>query len=536
MADTDSVLYGQAPAPAPPAPPAPPANALDTTPGADPTIAAANASKVDPLAEATRLGGPLGGVALGALSGAHKEENADTANTAPAPAANFNPTTPPGVKSVKDIMADPKFLNLTPGAQKIILTQKDPKFAALSEGAKTAVLMHLNQGGRGAAAISNPEDIGTGPEGTTDIDKLMSPASQADASKKGGMLAGVMAGGVAAPLAAAAVGGGALGAAAGGAAAGGANAITEQAATGQNPISPESVKDTAIQTGLGLVGGAALHKAGELYSPIRNWAADQLEMWSPKAPVVEQGLKNEIAGVLGKKTDATIAQDAYDLLENKVPRSNSDIENELKLVKPKVDARIAQNNAMIDGILNTGPQPPIKNAAAQVSRFFDDMADAAASSQSTTRLQEATAIRNVKNVVVPAMQDEMSPLEVNNLRKNIDAHIKTWDPKTPLTGPAKQGQEAYRMARFKLADMVKDAQPDTAPLFDRWHNDINLNELLESKFNDMTTPEQFMNSYQSFRSQAQKARVGALLKTTARRGMYGLGMAEGYHLLNPFGH
>jgi hypothetical protein len=48
----------------------------------------------------------------------------------------------------------------------------------------------IQSAGMGAAALGQPEDISTGPEGTTDINRLMSPASQADATRKGLGVAG----------------------------------------------------------------------------------------------------------------------------------------------------------------------------------------------------------------------------------------------------------------------------------------------------------------------------------------------------------
>ena len=283
--------------------------------------------------------------------------------------------------------------------------------------------------------------------------------------------------------------------------------------------------------------GGVFGLGGKFLTPVARRVADEFNLrFLQDGTVTEQGIKDGISEVLGKKTDPVIAQDAYDLLENQTPRPYSTVENELKLVKPQVDARIAKNNAMIDSILDTGPQPPIKNAAAQLTRFFDDMSNETMSGMSRTAGREADAIQEVKNAIVPKMTDEMSAKEVNDVRKMVDAHIKTWDPKVPLDGAAKQAQEAYRMARFKLADLVKDAQPETAPLFDRWHNDINLNELLEQKFNNLQTPEQFQNSYAAARSAAQQERIDALKKTIVGRGAVALGLGAGYHALNPFGH
>ena len=92
--------------------------------------------------------------------------------------------------------------------------------------------------GMGAAALGQPEDISTGPEGTTPDERLMSSASRDEASRRGFMLAKgmtAMIGGEALPLVAPEAGWFAhsiltgLGA--------GIGTSTGQLATGQNPVS-----------------------------------------------------------------------------------------------------------------------------------------------------------------------------------------------------------------------------------------------------------------------------------------------------------
>ena len=249
MADEQSVgLTTSMPMSAPPAPtpPTPPAGAMDKgVTGADPASDPANSL----MAEAVRLGGPLGGVAIGAATGAaHHVESQNQ------PSVNR--------RDPVQVRQDPKFLGLDPQSKYDVLMSIDPKFAALSEADRQSVVGHLSQSGMGAALLSNPEDIGTGPEGTIGTDQLMSQASQADASKKGGILAGTMAGALAAPAAAAAVGGtGIAGSMAAGAAQGGASSVVQSLAEGENPFRLEMWKQAAEQAAIGAGTGAVLHGA-----------------------------------------------------------------------------------------------------------------------------------------------------------------------------------------------------------------------------------------------------------------------------------
>ena len=468
----------------------------------------------DLMATATKLGGPLGGLAIGAMQGAHAHENQDA--------------TGGGVKwddkpDLEGLSAPVKVRYALPGKGIFDFTRGTPEEKEfLTEHPQAAPRPYPT----GEAYMAQQDQIAKESMGT----------AKKALAVGGGALATVLTGGAAAPLLEAELGG-VGGAAATGALSAGAGSIARHALAGTNPLSEENLGETAAETAGGGVMGGVFGLGGKFLTPVARRVADEFNLrFLQDGTVTEQGIKDGISEVLGKKTDPVIAQDAYDLLENQTPRPYSTVENELKLVKPQVDARIAKNNTMIDSILDTGPQPPIKNAAAQLTRFFDDMSNETMSGMSRTAGREADAIQEVKNAIVPKMTDEMSAKEVNDVRKMVDAHIKTWDPKVPLDGAAKQAQEAYRMARFKLADLVKDAQPETAPLFDRWHNDINLNELLEQKFNNLQTPEQFQNSYAAARSAAQQERIDALKKTIVGRGAVALGLGAGYHALNPFGH
>lgn len=495
-------------APAPPSPPGGDSVQWDPTP-----------DTTDLLAQATKLGGPLGGIAVGSLQGAHAHENQGTDDQVQWDAK----------PDVSSLSAPVKVRYSVPGQGIRDFIKGTPEEKEFLEEHPQAA----------------PRPYPTGEAYMAQQDQI-AKSSRAKAGKAlavgGGALATVLTAGAAAPLLEGALGTGALagigeGAITGGLSAG-AGAVARQGLSGENPLNEENIGETAKETALGAGLGGLFGIGGKLLSPVAQRVKDEFNLrFLQDGTVTEQGVKDGIAAAINnKKADATMINDAYALLENQKPRPYSDFANELKLVKPKLDDRIAQNNAMIDAILDTGPQPPVKNAAAQLTRFFDDMANSAGSSMSRTGQREAQAIQEVRDAVIPKLTDEMSAQEVNNVRKEMDAHIKSWDPTLPLDGAAKQAQEAYRMARFKMADLVKGAQKETAPLFDRWHNDINLNELLEQKFNTLSTPQQFRDSYQAYRKAAQSERAKALGKTIVGKGMMMVGLGAGYHALNPFGH
>ena len=109
------------------------------------------------------------------------------------------------------------------------------------------------QPGMGAAALGQPEDISTGPEGTTPDDRLMSPASQADATRKGlgvaGGIASVATGGIGGIPLQMAIQGGI------GAATGAASAATDENAKAEDIINGALVGG-AFGVGGALLGGA----------------------------------------------------------------------------------------------------------------------------------------------------------------------------------------------------------------------------------------------------------------------------------------
>jgi hypothetical protein len=227
-------------------PPAPPPNALSTTPGAEQT----------PQPSVVADGGPLGRALISSLAATNKAVNT------PAPSGKtvlmLSPTGDAGEVPEENVAAAIKAggkvgtrMIAPDGSKGIIPVER--VHDAFQAGAT------LDHPGGGAANLGEPEDISTGPEGTTPDDRLMSKESQADATKKGAMLAGALVAAPVAPFVAEAAGGGLLGATLGGGAAGSTQSVVQQITEGKNPFRAENLEDTAITTGEGAALGGVLH-------------------------------------------------------------------------------------------------------------------------------------------------------------------------------------------------------------------------------------------------------------------------------------
>ena len=252
-------------------PPPPPMGAMNKgVTGADPTNTAAPtapaASPSDPenqlMAEATRLGGPLGGIAMGAATGA--AHHAESQNQ-----PSINRQDPAQVRQ------DPEFLKLDPQSKYDILSSIDPKFTALGETDRRAVVSQLipNQ-------TSDQENVGN-----ILGEQWLSPEAQNEANQKEkGISAAETAGLLTGPLGAAAqtVLPGLGGSIITGAAGRGINEVTHQVGAGENPFRAQMLGQTGIATlegagegmgahlatqGIGAVGGAAINKIKSMVTP-----------------------------------------------------------------------------------------------------------------------------------------------------------------------------------------------------------------------------------------------------------------------------
>lgn len=462
-------------------PPAPPPDALDKTPGADQTIQPSVAGD----------GGFLGRAALGALDGANKTVNAPASSS----------------KNV---------LMLSPDGQTGEVPGENVS-AAVKAGGKVGVRMLAPDGSKGVIPVDRVHDAIQAGGSLVDAENItsslpeetqalggqwLSPEAQEEANKKlapasAALTAGLLSG----PLSTAAfeaVGGGLLGSAAAGGAGGATGAVTQQVGKGENPLDVENLEDTAIQTGVGAALGSLFYAGGRVYQAVRGVAKDVTD-----TPVAQQGAKDAIRKILGTKADAEITQGAYDLLENKVPKNFSNPENELKLVKPKLDARLTVNNAALDRTL-AGNTKPIQNVAAQASRVFDSAIEDVQKSVGINKDAQIAAINEVKNSILPRLQDEMTPQEVNQAKRLVGDEIKKFAMPEMLDTPQKAAQEAYRQTYFKLRDIVSEAVPKSAELNQQISRDINLQDLLEKKFPHLDTKQAAQNSYDAVRQAGKR--------------------------------
>jgi hypothetical protein len=224
---------------------------------------------------------------------------------------------------------------------------------------------------------------------------------------------------------------------------------------------------------------------------------------SPEA-VRAQITKDAIRHTLGSKADSVVVNEAARRIGP--TKLFSTVENELKLVKPQVDADLASANTELDHVLSDSPAR-IQNAGTELHKTFDDMIqDARAGVGDSSEAQKA--INSVRDRILPKIGDgDLSVQEVNDLKRKVGDEIKKFQSPDMLNTAGKNEQEAYRQAYFKLRDLVSDAEPATKELNSRISRAITLQELLAKKFPQLETPEAAQASYQGVRSKAIKNTV-----------------------------
>lgn len=234
----------------------------------------------------------------------------------------------------------------------------------------------------------------------------------------------------------------------------------------------------------------------------------------PDAEVKAQMVRDAVKRVLGNKADADTVNEAVDRIGD--TKMFSTVENELKLVKPQVDADIASANSDLDKVL-ANSSARIQNAGTQVHKVFDDLIQNARKGVGDSAEAEK-AINAVRDRILPKIGDgDLSVQEANNLKRLVGDEIKKFQPPDMLNSAAKNEQEAYRQAYFKLRDLVSEAEPQTKELNSKISKAIDLQDLLEKKFPHLETPEAAQASYDASRSQAAKAG----LKKAAGRAVLG---------------
>jgi hypothetical protein len=263
-------------------------------------------------------------------------------------------------------------------------------------------------------------------------------------------------------------------------------------------------------------GERATNAVGEAATAVKNAI-------KPDAEVKAQMVKDAIKQVLGSKADADTVNEAV----NRIGKTKmfSTVENELKLVKPQVDADIASANSELDNVLSNS-SARIQTAGAQLHRVFDDMIQKARAGVGDSADAEK-AINAVRDRILPKIGDgDLSVQDANQLKRLVGDEIKKFQPPEMLNTAGKNEQEAYRQGYFKLRDLVSEAEPQTKELNQRISKAIDLQDLLEKKFPHLETPEAAQASYAGARSQAaktavKKAAVKALVPMAIGTGVVG---------------
>jgi hypothetical protein len=304
--------------------------------------------------------------------------------------------------------------------------------------------------GYGAAALGQPEDISTGPEGTTDINRLMSPASQADATRKGlgvaGGIASAATGGVGGiPLQMAIQGG--IGAATGAA----------SAATDEN-AKAEDIINSALVGGAFGAGGALLGGVPGAISKTK----------------FGRSLVNESVGATGR--DVIYGNPAKALLnEGIITPATGDIEA-AKAGQGLIDAggrlgqvsqRVMQLQPQVNAALSAS-QKTISISDAVDKPLMQAFNDIVGNSAMTAPEKQAaiSQLGDLQQSLHSGLGSDITPLQANQLKNQIGARVR-W------TGTNQVGDEvkpAYKAVFASLKNAVNDAVPEVADLNERLTN------------------------------------------------------------------
>lgn len=304
--------------------------------------------------------------------------------------------------------------------------------------------------GYGAANLGSPEDISTGPEGTTPDARLMSPASQADATRKGlgiaGGIASLATGGIGGTLAQMGIQGG-IGAATG----------AGSAATDEN-AKAEDIINGALVGGASGVGGALLGGAPGAIAKTK----------------FGRSLINESVGATGR--DVIYGNPAKALLdEGIITPTTGDIEA-VKAGKGLIDAggrlgavsqRLMQLQPQVNSALAASTKTiPIADA---VDKPLMDAFNEITANRAMTAAEKQAAISQLGDLqqsLHAGLGSDITPLQANQLKNQIGARVR-W------TGTNQVGDEvkpAYKAVYASLKDAVNNAVPEVADLNERLTN------------------------------------------------------------------
>jgi hypothetical protein len=304
--------------------------------------------------------------------------------------------------------------------------------------------------GMGAAALGQPEDISTGPEGTTPDARLMSPASQADATRKGlgvaGGIASAATGGIGGiPLQMAIQGG--IGAATGAA----------SSATDEN-AKAEDIINSALVGGAFGAGGALLGGVPGAISKTK----------------FGRSLVNESVGATGR--DVIYGNPAKALLNERIiTPATGDIEA-AKAGQGLIDAggrlgqvsqRVMQLQPQVNAALSAS-QKTISISDAVDKPLMQAFNDIVGNSAMTAPEKQAaiSQLGDLQQSLHSGLGSDITPLQANQLKNQIGARVR-W------TGTNQVGDEvkpAYKAVFASLKNAVNDAVPEVADLNERLTN------------------------------------------------------------------
>lgn len=265
---------------------------------------------------------------------------------------------------------------------------------------------------------------------------------------------------------------------------------------------------SAIREGTSVAGGAtegALLGAGaEAAFRAAPAAVDALQgARAARAAVKEQATKDAIKKVLGNKSTADVLDEAGSRLER---YRFSNIENDLKLVKPQLDADLKTWEGQLDDVLASAKKP-VRQAQSIVGDALHQMLTRATAGDEPERNRAIITVG--RRVLAKLGNGPMSAESVNDVKRLVGDEIKNFQPPEMLNSAGKAEQEAYRQAYFTLRDLVSDAEPLSKELNQKISRAFELQDLLEKKFPHLETAGQARLSHQAVRSAAKKGAASA---------------------------
>ena len=313
--------------------------------------------------------------------------------------------------------------------------------------------------GMGAAALGQPEDISTGPEGTTPDERLMSSASRDEASRRGFMLAKgmtAMIGGEALPLVAPEAGWFAhsiltrLGA--------GIGTSTGQLLGGQNPVSRPALEESGTN--------AALFGLNDvLFGALPAFAKSKLG----------RSFVNESVGATGR--DVVYGNPAKALTDERI---SSPFTGDIEKVKAAGGDLTAAGGRLGDVAQRVSQlQPQVNQALGQSTKTIsvadaidkpltDAMNDIIGNSAMTDpeKMAAISQLGGLQASLKEGLGADISPLKANQLKNLVGSRVR-WNGQNAIGDEVKP---AYKAVYASLKGEVNNAVPEIADLNERLTN------------------------------------------------------------------